>query len=143
MSVQINSLIPLLKPDSWRLDVGFNSDIEITNQKIFSCNSEEEVGAVLNEWIGKYQPCLFGKIAAQLGLLSYCILSESDLEKSDLYIRDKIQDARRKWKREGDIGEKSGFVILVVSKNIALAQPDNVVKEIAQRICSLYLIKER
>jgi hypothetical protein len=76
-----------------------------------------------------------------LGLISYCILSESDLEQSDEFIRDKIQHARLEWLQGGLLGEKSAFLIVALSRTIKNARPDDVMKQAAQRLCELYLLE--
>jgi hypothetical protein len=53
-----------------------------------------EISAEVAQWLTRHQPCLFGRMAAKAGLMTYCILSEADLTGTDQAIRDKIQDAR-------------------------------------------------
>lgn len=138
----ISELLSELRPDPWREQNGFSSDIISAHDQIFGHSpSDEAISSTLNDWIAKYQPCLFGKIAARLGLISYCVLSESDLSGDDSYIQDKIQKARLRWLQEGAAGDKSAFVILVVSKKISLAIPDDALFRLAQRICELYLLR--
>src|SRR6185437_4477065 len=96
---------------------------------------------IINNWIAQFQPCLFGRIAARLGLISYCILSENDLEQSDEVIRDKIQQSRLEWLQNGLRGEKSAFVIVALTRSFTNAQPDEIMKQTAQRLCELYLLQ--
>lgn len=143
MSKSIKELLENLEEDKWRREISFNKDIEDANNIIFSNkNSDESIASTLNTWIAEFQPCVFGRVAAKLGLLSYCILTESDLRQSDTYIRDKIQSARKQWTRDGLEGTKSGFIIMAVSEKISTAIPDSSVKDIAKRLCSLYLLQE-
>lgn len=74
--------------------------------------------------------------------MSIHILSKLDLEKPDLFIRDKIQDARLQWQQDGLKGEKSAFVILALSEKIALSQPDSTLMHLARKLCFMYLLKE-
>ena len=84
MSVSIASLVSKLQLDHWREIVGFSPEIEVAHKKLFSPNiSETETVQILGSWLQKYQPCLFGRIAAKLGLISYFILTESFLMESD------------------------------------------------------------
>lgn len=62
-----------------------------------------------------------------------------DLDESDEHIQEKIQRARRRWRRKAFAGDASGFVILAVSERIATAKPSEVVKALAKRLCFLYL----
>lgn len=142
MPKSVATLISELTPDPWRTSVGFSSDLEETNQKMFGATSDAERIGALSEWLQKNQPCLFGRIAARAGFLSYCVLTEEDLAGSDEAIRDKIQTARTRWTRDGFYGAKNGFIIFVVSRQVATAVPDDSVKELALKLCSLYLLDE-
>ncbi len=73
-----------LKPDDWRQQVGFSPEVEAANRSLFESGVfEAESIRILSDWLQALQPCLFGRIAAKHGALSYCILNESDLEQSD------------------------------------------------------------
>ncbi|MCA1568647.1 MAG: hypothetical protein LC803_23975 [Acidobacteria bacterium] len=140
MSKSIAQLVGKLMEDSWRTNVGFSQEIELSNQLLFDPRTTEDQAAdVVNNWLQKYQPCLFGRIAAKLGIISYCVLTDADLTQSDQFIADKIQSARTQWTADGFEGKKSAFVVLAISSKLALAPPNKIVKEIAQRLGSLYL----
>src|SRR5207253_1585112 len=98
----IASLIKQLTPDPWRVKVEFSEDIRAANTRLFSSEiSESTAVEVLGEWLQKNQPCVFGRMAAKLGFIRYCILTEADLLLSDEAIEDKIQRSRMQWIREG------------------------------------------
>lgn len=138
----VAELFAELKPDPWRLEVGFSPEITSANAVLLDSGvGASEAIRVLNDWLQKYQPCLFGRIGAKLGLISYCVLTESDLKGSDEAIGRKIQDARTQWTRDAFEGRKSAFVILVASSTIAFALPDEHTKELARKLCSLYLLE--
>jgi len=138
----VSELLGELHPDPWRSDVGFAPEIAQANTQLFKPGiTEVEASQVLNDWLQKYQPCLFGRIGAKSGLITYCILTETDLKGSDEAIQNKIQNARTLWTREGFAGRKSGFVILAISPTIALGLPDERMKLLAQKFCSLYLLE--
>jgi hypothetical protein len=139
----VADLLSRLTPDPWRASVGFSPDVESANHRLFNpSSSDDDRTAALSDWLQKHQPCLFGRIAAKNGFLSYCILTEADLTSTDDVIRDKIQAARRTWTRDGYYGMKNGFIILAISERIARATPDATVKELALRLCSLYLLQD-
>lgn len=142
MSRSVAELISSLRPDPWRQKAGFSPEVEAANRDLFNAKSDGEAAEVLNTWLKEHQPCLFGRHAATSGLISYCILTEADLSQSDVFIRDKIQSARRAWTAESFDGDKSGFVILAISPAVAYAEPNNVVKALAHRLCSLYLLRD-
>jgi hypothetical protein len=142
MSGSVVDLLSQTTPDPWRSNVGFSPDVEAAHQRMFKATSDADRIDALSDWLQKHQPCLFGRIAARSGFLSYCVLTDADLASSDEAIRDKIQDARLAWTKEGFYGQKNGFIILAISERIATATPDDVVKKLALRLCSLYLLKD-
>jgi hypothetical protein len=142
MSNQVSQLLRQLEPDGFRDRTPFETSIAVTADRLLKSTSYDDSAIALSEWLGRFQPCLFGKITARLGGLAYCFLSESDLEQSDEHIHDKIQEARRRWRRKAFAGDASGFVILAVSQKIATAVPNEVVKNLAKRLCYLYLGKD-
>ena len=131
-----------LDPDTRRKDIPFTSEVAEANNGLFKATSDEERAGILGQWLERHQPCLFGRIAAKLGLISYCFLTDTDLAQSDDQIRDKIQHHRTSWMREGYQGAKSAFVLVAVSKRIANATPSPLMKELAKRVCSLYLLDD-
>ncbi len=136
MSDELRRLLDQLQPAPWRQQIGFSEEVSNTQRVLFDPASDPI--PAISSWLQKCQPCLFGKIAAKLGLLRYCILRESDLT-SDENVRDKIQAARRQWTKAGFDGKASGFIVLLISERLAAAVPDEKVFTIAQRLCSLYL----
>jgi len=140
MSQTVADFLSRLQTDAWRIEAGFSQEIQSANQGLFASSSTPaQCMENIQDWLQKYQPCVFGRIAAKLGLLSYCILMEADLQGSDEHIREKIQLARTQWTREGFEGKKSGFVILAISPTITQALPNDDMKRLACKICSLYL----
>jgi hypothetical protein len=143
MTRTVEELVARLKPDDLRGRLEFSSEIEEATAKILASESgEDKIQTVLNHWIAQYQPCLFGRLAAKKGLLSYCILTDEDLGQDDARIQEKIQSARTEWTRDGFEGRKSGFIVLAASPRIANAAPDEALRELALRLCGLYLIDE-
>src|ERR1041385_431198 len=129
----------LLAPDVWRNNVGFSPEIELANASLFQARSDAEAAAILGQWLEKWQPCLFGRIAAKSDALTYCFLTENDLRESDEFISNKIQSKRLEWTRLGFEGCKSGFVVLAISPQLASAVPSPAILELARRLCFLYL----
>ena len=104
--------------------------------------TDDEIIVALDRWLSRYQPCLFGRIAAKAGLIHYCLLRDEDLRRTDAHIKDKIQDERKKWTRLGFEGKASGFVIVLLSSRLNTALPSATIRAIALRVCSLYLLEE-
>jgi hypothetical protein len=139
----VAQLFGQLTTDPWRDETGFSVDFNKAQESLFRPNiSPAETIQVVNEWLQHNQPCLFGVIGARLGLISYCLLTEKDLEQSDELIANKIQDDRSRWTAEGFEGSKSAFIVLAVSPRIAKATPNRAMQELARRLCSLYLQQE-
>jgi hypothetical protein len=139
-SRSVADYFPLLEPDEWRARAGFSPEVEAANRELFRPGlPEEDAARLLGKWLERHQPCLFGRIAARAGALGYCVLSEDDLRRPDGFIKDKIQARRLEWTRDGFEGRKSGFVILAVSPALASARPGPEVRELARRLCYLYL----
>lgn len=129
----------LLEPDDWRNNVGFSPEIELANANLFQTHNDSTAAAILAPWLERWQPCLFGRIAAKSDALSYCFLSENDLRESDEFISQKIQSKRLEWTRQGFEGRKSGFIVLAISPLLASAVPSPAMLELARRLCFLYL----
>jgi hypothetical protein len=141
MAETIAACYSKIREDSWRGEHGFTQEIiEAQGRLLIATPAEKE--AILGGWLQRFQPCLFGRIAAKNDLLTYCILDEHDLTSSDEAIRDKIQRIRGDWTRQAYEGRKSGFVILACSPKLATALPDETLSELAVRLGSLYLLQE-
>src|SRR5690349_13033604 len=137
MSRSVARLMSRLENDSWRAKEGFSEEVDRANQELFKTStSDEERIKTLNGWLQKYQPCLFGVIAARLGLITYCLLSERDLSESDEFISDRIQSARSQWTASGFDGASSAFIVLAISERITVATPNDNLKKLARKLCS-------
>jgi hypothetical protein len=142
MNDSVASYLAQLTPDEWRRNAQFSPEIERAQQIMFQASSDVQVIEALTEWLQRHQPCLFGRMAAKSGQLSYCVLQQSDLNREDEFIRDKIQQHRTAWTRDAFHGTKSGFLVVAISESLALAEPNEVIAKIAQRIGSLYLLED-
>lgn len=143
MNDTLRTLLARLRVDPWRQQrQAFSGDLVDAQHQILSAATVPQVTAVLASWLERYQPCLFGRIAAKRGLLSYCILDEEDFALGDAAVRDKIQAHRLRWTAETHYGLKSGFVILVRSERISTARPTAPLLALAQRLASLYLLED-
>src|SRR5437870_5283821 len=100
MSHVIRDLLANLVPDPWRGRTRFSESIRVANEKLWSAVSDEAAAQILGGWLQSEQPCLFGRIAAQRGLITYCFITPDDAAKGDRHVRDRIQDARTRWSAE-------------------------------------------
>lgn len=130
-----------LNQDTWRAQAGFTPEIDRVNAVLFdTMKSETEKTEAIRTWLEKYQPCLFGRIAAKRGLLTICVIDEAMLVGADdEVIRQKIHECRVRWSGDTFKGLKSGFVVAFISATLSKALPDVSLMALAQRCCSLYL----
>lgn len=138
----ISELYARLTDDPVRHRLGFDPAFEAAQTELLDARTDDDRAAVLGRWLGTYQPCLFGKIAARRGMIEYVFLGESDFELGDTHVRDKIADGHRRWWAASLAGAKSGFVLLCHSPRLANARPDEALLRFAQRVAQLYLNKD-
>jgi hypothetical protein len=139
MSSEIATLMSRIEPDPWRSKAGFSSEMRAALDVTLNSKSVAEIESALNAWIRKYQPCLFGRIAAKQSAITYCIVSEEMLCGDEVKLKDHIQEARLRWTAAGFDGASSNFIIAVLSSRLAFALPSEAVEKIALRLCALYL----
>jgi hypothetical protein len=142
MPPEIRDLLKSITPDPWRAVTGFSPEVAAVQELVWRSRSLDEKITAYRDWLRRYQPCLFGRIAAKENLLSICVLSEEDVERGDSHVQERIQAARSAWTRAAFEGSKSGFVIVFVSQRLALAVPNPAMQDLACRLTSLYLLTE-
>ena len=142
MSHLILTLLEQVQEDPWRKAKIFSEDMSVANESLFAAQDDSSRSQILSAWLSANQPCLFGKAAAKLGLISYCFLTEEDVQKGDEHLQAKIQKERLAWTNAGHKGEKSAFIILLISKRLAYAEPGPIIKQIAGLLCAHYLLLE-
>jgi hypothetical protein len=141
MADTIAALMGGLEADAFRSQTRFSPEMQAALDRVLSSKSDNDITTTLNSWISKYQPCLFGRIAAKQDAITYCLIPEEMLYGDETDLKRHIQSARLKWTSAGFHGKSSNFVIAVLSRKLALAAPSEYVKKIALRICSLYLLE--
>lgn len=145
LTFAVRDLFRRLSEDRSRKDKGFSPDIEAANAAMFrpfvtAADRQEALGA----WMQRYQPCLFGKVAAAKNTLHYLFLDEDDLRESDQHISARIQQARRDWRfrskspRSATSTPAHGFVLSVVSPRICFAEPNDVLRQLSEEILNLW-----
>lgn len=110
----------------------------------------------LLRWIERFQPCLFGRLAARgtaaggveppsgaaKGLtLDIAWLDESDLARGPGHVRHSIQHRRRDWKDRAEQGLTSAFLVMFNSSRLARARPGARLVEVCRRLAELYLVE--
>jgi hypothetical protein len=140
MQTPLSDLYAKLTVDLWRSAHPFSKDIEIANEVLlFPYSRDVERREALENWLqGRHQPCLFGRIAAKNKGIHYCFLTTEDLLKSDDHVRDKIAASRALWKQRALRGEpRHGFMLSICDPRIALANPDEALRQFALRVQEL------
>jgi hypothetical protein len=147
-SHNLRTLYNALKSDPWRKKRGngFSKDIALVNKILFHPYGSNSIRSnVVSKWLQKYQPCLFGRIAAARGWLHYCVLTGEDFQqKSDQEIAHVIHRELLAWKRRsvrptsGFSDPAHGFVLIATSDKLALAAPDEHLHEFATKLQGLW-----
>jgi hypothetical protein len=130
--MSLKSLYLSLKRDKWRRERRFSDDIATVNDVLFDTYATDgERKEQLLNWLQRFQPCIFGRVAAASNGLHVCLLTGEDfLLRSDRQIRGKIQSELLDWKRRsvqpttGFSSPAHGFVLATVSDRLANAAPD-------------------
>ena len=99
---------------------------------LYGCGTDADREQEICRWLSKHRPCLFGRIAAQRGLLRFSFITLADVTAGDQAVRNKVQEDRRRWRADAEHGLCSGFVIAVLLPQLATAVPDQTVLSFAQ-----------
>lgn len=129
-----------LRPDRWRESNPFSDDIAKIHDVIFHpFVSKEQKSKALRLWLQKGQPCVFGRIAAQMDRLHIVFLSESELHLADEEIKEFLQVERAFWKQRCLRNEAAehGLLLIAASPRLAFAAPSSLYK-FSQIIRELY-----
>jgi len=130
--------------DSWRVANPFSDDLETVNRVLFNpYASATQKRSAVSFWLQKFQPCLFGKIAAVQDTIHYCLIGDHDIQrKTDGEISDLIHRELLEWKRRALNPQVSApahaFLLLVYSPGLATAAPDNRLLEFARQVRYLW-----
>jgi hypothetical protein len=138
-ALSLDEILDELAPDALRGEVPFSPDMMACHDALFAPGvSRGEMADVVRRWLRKEQPCLFGRMAAG-DRVTYCVLTEADLARGDAHVAQVIREHRIVWRDRARGGSQHGFVILVVSRRVAEAEPGDVLRILAARVCRLYL----
>ena len=140
MPDSLASLHDLLTIDSRRESAGFSDDIEKANRVLHNSDAKDfERQDAIELWLlgREAQPCVFGKIAAKQRKMHFCFVTGADLRKSDQHVSEKIQDARKLWKRRALNSPEHGFMLIVCDRTVAYAIPDDSLRRLSSRLQEL------
>jgi hypothetical protein len=135
-----------LTEDTWRKDNRFSADLTDVNGLLFNSfatNGQRE--EQLRNWLQSFQQCFFGRIAAAMGLLHFCILTHDDfMNRTDRQIQKVIRDELLQWKRRSlnprayQSSPAHGFVLVAASQRLANAAPNHDLMEFACKLRHLW-----
>jgi hypothetical protein len=127
----------------------FGQDIDAAHAVLLDPAATAEVKkATLLTWIQKFQPCLFGRLAARQDMgtpaskglaIDIALVEERDLEEGEARVASLIRSRRRAWKDRASRGESSAFLILFNSRKLAYALPSEELATACQFLAALYL----
>ena len=142
---ELKTIYRELTEDKWRESQSFSEDMAKVHEIVFHpyrTDAQREEAYLL--WLQRNQPCLFGRMAAAKQRLHFCFLGEDDFQKSDQEIAAKIQGDRIAWKQRSlrphlaFSNPAHGFLLVAVSRKLALAAPDNNLRRFAEKLLSLW-----
>lgn len=121
----------------------FGDDIDRAHKEAFhpAASSAERENVIL-AWMGKYLPCLFGRMGSRgtVGFaLTTCWISSADIDWGESYLLQKIQRARIDWKNLALEGKSSAFLIIFNDERLAYAKPSHEFLNVSLRLAQLYL----
>jgi hypothetical protein len=122
----------------------FGEDINSIQETLLDIDTpEDEKRSLLWSWIGRSQPCMFGRLAANGAkhlTADLCWIHASELS-DPLQVSRKIQRARRAWKDRAEQGLSSGFLIMFNHPRLAYAAPSSEFVVMSQMLSNLYLVE--
>lgn len=140
--ISLNQLYQQLTADPWRKVNPFSLEVGAATKAMLQTKTDKAAARILREWLSEHQPCLFGRFAAKRDQIAFCIIRPSHIRAGDDVVRTRIQAARRKFTAAAFKGKRSGFVIVMLSKRIAVAKPDAAMLAFAKRLTNLYLLED-
>src|SRR5436190_3009558 len=138
----LHELVARMTIDPARQALGFEAVLERAQDDLLRATNDVDRARILGDWLGNYQPCMFGKVAARKGQLALCFVTDEHISQGDEAVHAHIHREKLRWRRQAARGLQSGFVVIAVSAAIAYASPDEVLQEFAQRLAALYLNRD-
>lgn len=127
----------------------FGQDIDAAHVVLLDpAATPEAKKTALLAWIQKFQPCLFGRLAARQSMgtsaskglaIDIALVEERDLEEGEARVASVIRSCRRTWKDRASRGESSAFLILFNSRKLAYTLPSEELATVCQYLAALYL----
>jgi len=145
MDDSLPELLNQLTEDKWRQDNDFSPEMTELHKLLFhpfATNADCELA--IGRWLQKKQPCIFGRIAAGSDKVHCCIIRDGDLQKGDHHVASCIHEQLLAWKRRSlrpapQIAVPGhGFLLVVCSPRVCLAEPNDALYRLAIRLLDLW-----
>lgn len=137
---KIHQLLARLEGDPWRKTNPFSEEIREACEVLLNPYArDDERRKMINAWVAKFQPCVFGQVAARSEGLFISIIDSDMLKRGDKAIKEKLCEDKRTWK-QWSLSQKGrhGFLIAVLSPELNFAAPNRALKDFAEHIRSLF-----
>jgi hypothetical protein len=140
---ELELLLDSLSGDRRRIDQGFSDDIKVACEVLLNpFASTEQSKEAIYAWLSKFQPCLFGRIAAKDRKIFISLVDENLIKKGDDAVKAKIINDKKKWKHwSASATFEHSFLLLVISTRLFNAEPNRAMELLAQRFESLVAIE--
>jgi hypothetical protein len=141
----VRELFDALKEDRYRKTNPLSPEVERVQRVLFHPFADEgDWEEAMGSWFQRHQPCLFGRVAAATGTLHYQFITERDLLESDQHIAAKIHEGLKRWRGRSVAPHKAvstpahGFILVIASPRIALAEPDETMHRLSLEVLRLW-----
>lgn len=135
----ISTLLSRIERDPWRSKNPFSAETVTACEVLLNPFArDDERKEAIRGWLAKYQPCVFGQVAARGDRLFISIIDEALIQAGDAAIREKLRQDKRTWKQWSMEGKgMHGFLVVVVSSRLHYGAPNRAMKEFASRVRDL------
>ncbi len=139
-TAELDRLFDKLSKDDWRRSNPFQPDLCEAQEELWRSDlPDNQKAAVLNRWLLLRQPCFFARFAARHGLLCYTFVTEEEIRDDLVGAAKRIHAAQEEVGRSFFEGRSMGWVLVLVSRTLALAAPDGSARRLAAKLFDLLL----
>jgi len=126
----LSELLARLDGDEWRKQNPFSSDISIASEVLLHPYArEDEQQLAAKAWISKFQPCVFGQVAAKADTLYIAIITDADMTEGDDALRERLALEKKTWKQWSLEGKgRHGLLVVFTSPKLYHAAPNHALE---------------
>jgi hypothetical protein len=140
--VALADLLSRLDGDEWRKENPFSPDISTASEVLlhpYARDDEQQLAA--KGWISKFQPCVFGQVAAKADSLYIAVITDADIAEGDAALRERLDLEKKTWKQwslQG--GGRHGFLVIFASPKLYHAAPNQALQDVSEHLRSLFVV---